>query len=284
MGIKIGIPRALLYYDYFLFWSTFFEGLGAEIILSPKTNKEILNSGIKAVEETCLPVKVFMGHVQSLANQKIDYLFIPRYVSTEPRRFPCPKFMGLPDMVKELPGIPPALNVDIDIRKHKGEVPEEMYRLGRVFTFNPWKIRLAYRLALENQESFKNRMHRGLQPEEIFFNRTDTKTDRTLKQNSTLRLGLIGHSYNLYDRYINMDIITKLQEMGAEIVTSKMFSDREINQVLKKLQKDIFWSFGKETIGSAYYLLDDASVDGIILLVSFACGPDSLIVDRSGKG
>lgn len=281
MGKKIGIPRALLYYDYFLFWSTFFEGLGAEIILSPKTNKEILNSGIKAaVEETCLPVKVFMGHVQSLANQKVDYLFIPRYVSVEPRRFLCPKFMGLPYMVKQLiPGIPPALNVDIDIRKHKGEVPEEMYRLGRVFTFNPWKIRLAYRLALENQESFKNRMLRGLQPEEIFFNRTDAKTTRTLKQNSTLRLGLIGHSYNLYDRYINMDIITKLQGMGAEIVTSKMFSDREVNQGLKKLQKDIFWTFGKETIGSAYYLLENASVDGIILLVSFACGPDSLIMD-----
>ena len=43
-----------------------------------------------------------------------------------------------------------------------------------------------------------------------------------------------------------MDIITKLQEMGAEIVTSKMFSDREINQVLKKLQKDIFWSLAKK--------------------------------------
>ncbi len=288
MGLKIGIPRALLYYDYFLLWNTFLESLGVEIVLSQKTNKDIVNNGIKsAVEETCLPVKVFLGHVHNLAQKKVDYLFIPRYISVEPRRFLCPKFMGLPYMIKHLiPGIPPVLNVDIDMRKQKGELPVEMYRLGRLFTFNPWKIRMAYRLARENQKSFKKMMLQGFLPEEVFFNGTEKSKalKRTvLKENdqdrNVLRIGLIGHSYNLYDKYINMNILEKLQEMGVQIITSKMFSEAEVNSGLKKLQKDIFWTFGKETIGSAFYLLEERITHGIILLVSFACGPDSIIMD-----
>ena len=44
-----------------------------EVVVSPPTNKEILDLGvIAAVPETCLPVK-FYGHVLTLAN-KVDYL------------------------------------------------------------------------------------------------------------------------------------------------------------------------------------------------------------------
>jgi len=58
-----------------------------------------------------------------------------------------------------------------------------------------------------------------------------------------------------------------------------MCSKAEMNSGLKRLQKDIFWTFGRETIGSAFYLLQNKMVDGVILLVSFACGPDSIIMD-----
>ena len=41
--MKIGIPRGLLYYYYFPLWKTFYENLGFKIILSPETNKSILD-------------------------------------------------------------------------------------------------------------------------------------------------------------------------------------------------------------------------------------------------
>ena len=40
--MKIGIPRAFLYYKYHVLWETFFEELGIEYIVSPKTNKELM--------------------------------------------------------------------------------------------------------------------------------------------------------------------------------------------------------------------------------------------------
>ena len=41
--MKIGIPRALYYYEHYPFWETYFHKLGFEIVLSRKTNKEIMD-------------------------------------------------------------------------------------------------------------------------------------------------------------------------------------------------------------------------------------------------
>ena len=43
--------------------------------------------------------KIFHGHVISLKD-KVDYLFIPRYTSVSRKEYVCPKFGGLPDMIR----------------------------------------------------------------------------------------------------------------------------------------------------------------------------------------
>lgn len=91
-NLKIGIPQALLYYEYFPLWKNFLECLGAEVIISGPTTKEILDLGVRsAISEICFPVKVFYGHVMSLKD-RVDYLFIPRMVCVEKNVYFCPKF------------------------------------------------------------------------------------------------------------------------------------------------------------------------------------------------
>ena len=46
--IKVGIPRALLYYYYYPLWRTFFTELGAEVVLSQPSNKEFWKQGCKS--------------------------------------------------------------------------------------------------------------------------------------------------------------------------------------------------------------------------------------------
>ncbi|MCG8532537.1 MAG: acyl-CoA dehydratase activase-related protein, partial [Desulfovibrionales bacterium] len=90
----VGIPRCLFYYNYFPGWNEFFHGFGAKVILSPPTNKKILDLGVQqAVDEVCLPVKLFFGHVEIL-KKKVDYLFVPRIMSVTPKEWICPKFLG----------------------------------------------------------------------------------------------------------------------------------------------------------------------------------------------
>ena len=70
MTIRIGIPCALLYYQYYPMWQTFFEELRAEVIVSPPATQTMLAEGsARVVAETCLPVKVFLGHVISLVKK-----------------------------------------------------------------------------------------------------------------------------------------------------------------------------------------------------------------------
>ena len=80
---KVGIPRALLYYNYYPLWKVFFEELGAEVVLSELTNKKILDDGVYCcVDDACLPMKVFHGHAVHLKD-RVDYLFVPRLISVE---------------------------------------------------------------------------------------------------------------------------------------------------------------------------------------------------------
>ncbi|HBN96479.1 MAG TPA: hypothetical protein DDZ66_09265, partial [Firmicutes bacterium] len=39
---EIGIPRALYYFHYHALWQDFFRYLGFEVVVSPPTNKQIL--------------------------------------------------------------------------------------------------------------------------------------------------------------------------------------------------------------------------------------------------
>ena len=70
--MKIGLPAALLYHSYGPFMEAFLSELPVEIVVSGRTDREILDRGTSVcVDDACLPVKVFAGHVESL-REKCD--------------------------------------------------------------------------------------------------------------------------------------------------------------------------------------------------------------------
>ena len=115
--LKVGLPRALLYYQYYPYWSVFFETLGTKVVPSPVTNEDILMSGVQnAVDDCCLPVKCYFGHVLSLQDQ-VDVLFVPRVVCDRIGGLQCPKILGLPDMVQGLGTDPGNQAPTVDVRR-----------------------------------------------------------------------------------------------------------------------------------------------------------------------
>jgi predicted nucleotide-binding protein (sugar kinase/HSP70/actin superfamily) len=58
-------------------------------------------------------------------------------------------------------------------------------------------------------------------------------------------------------------------------LTSDILNDQEIERGIEKLRKTIYWSFGKEMVGSAVHFSQERSIQGIINLASFGCGQDS---------
>lgn len=168
MNKKVGIPKALLYYNFYPAWKVFFNELGAEVITSGNTCKKIIDDGVKScVDEACLPVKVFVGHVIDLKEKGVDYIFIPRIVSIEPKKYLCAKFLGLPDMVKCLvPDLPEIIDTKIDLYKNDKSLMREIVRTGEKFVSDKAKIYTGYYKALEMQNNFEGIMKMGFSPNE----------------------------------------------------------------------------------------------------------------------
>ncbi len=78
MPVHVGIPRAMLYHEFGGLWTAFFQHLGIPLTVSDETNQQILDRGtMLAVDESCLPLKIYLGHVESLL-PKCTHIFIPR--------------------------------------------------------------------------------------------------------------------------------------------------------------------------------------------------------------
>ncbi len=270
----VGIPRGLLYYKYYPLWSTFLENLGIQVVTSPSTNKKIFLRGLNTAEsEVCLPVKVFYGHVLELKDQ-VDFLFIPRIVSVEGKAYTCPKFLGLPDMIKAVENtLPPILNPTFNAKKGIREYYLTFYNLGRKFTQNSIKIAQAFLKARKAQSTFNRNLLKGELLSDILEGGKAPNQDNW----SGLRVGLAGHPYNIFDSYVSLNLIKKLKEKEVKIVTGESVPHRRIEKETKHLPKKLFWTYEKEVVGSILYWLKEKVVDGIVYLLSFACGPDSLI-------
>lgn len=273
--MRIGIPRGLLFYRFFVLWKTFLEELGAEIVVSPPTNKAVIQHGlIYGVEEICFPVKVFLGHTYALL-EKVDALFIPRMVSFHRGEYSCPKILGLPDLVRNLFRMEKERLIDDEVNMRDRGVRgwwEGFLAIGRRFTTSERKIAQALKRAEDNYRAYRERLREGLLPENLIDHRP------ALPQREK-KVVLLGHSYLLADSYINMNIIQKIHDFGYSVITPDMVPEHKVRKALKILPKASFWTISNEIVGTAFSFLErqDPSVRGFVHLVSFECGPDSLV-------
>lgn len=101
--MTIGIPRGMSFYHNYPFYYGFFTDLGIKIVLSDVTTKQTMTSGSAlVVTETCLPIKVYIGHVLNLIDKGIDKIFVPSIQSIAPKIYNCSKIRGLPDLVRNV--------------------------------------------------------------------------------------------------------------------------------------------------------------------------------------
>ncbi len=295
MAKRVGIPRALFYYQYYPLWKTFLEELGAEIIVSDFTTKNILDDGVKAcVDEACLPVKLFHGHVINLKD-RVDYLFIPRFTSVSRNEYVCPKFGGLPDMIRHsIKGLPEIIDVEVNLRKSSSKAEEAALRVGKIFCNKKATIIEAYKKAHESYRAFRKLAKKGILTGESFelyketkVKKAESKENQYIERKSksskdslhALNIAVLGHVYNLYDNYINKDMLLKLQTENINVITIDMIDGKLIDEKAQYLTKRMFWNFGRKAYGSALQLLEMDNLDGIIYIMSFGCGVDSFVCD-----
>lgn len=256
--MRVGIPRGLLYDRYHPFFIRFFSELGAEPVISPPTSRAILDAGVQCcVDEACLPVKIFHGHVRYLKD-KCDILFIPRIMQLRKGEYICPKFCGLAEMVtNSMPDLPWVLSYPIYATSMKN-LRRWAQETALPVTGDRKRIFAALNAAMREQARHKTGYDDKGYP---------------------IKVALAGHPYNLYDKFINMNIKEKLNRLGVGVITEEYVSDEDAAQEVKALFKKPFWTFARKTYGSVAALAARRLVQGVVYISSFACGIDSVIIE-----
>lgn len=262
--MKIGIPRALLYYKYHHLWENYFSGLGIDILISPETNKEILQRGFQAaIDESCLSSKIFLGHVDWLTEQKCDHILIPRISDFGKTGRVCTKFNAIYDVVnntfknKEIN----FLDYNIENTLSEGEM-SAFVRMGKLLGKKKSQCIWAYLTAKQAENAA------AMIEEKEIENQIEKKDEK-------IKVLLVAHRYNILDNYIGKPVIKILKDMNIEPVLADYANKRECLSLYGKITKTIPWQFNKELVGAIEIYKE--RVDGIILLSTFPCGPDSLV-------
>lgn len=281
--IKVGIPRALHFYRYYPFWKKLLEELEVEIILSPPTNRKIVEEGVThGFGELCIPVKLYYGHVLKLIREhpEIDYLFVPRYVAEVKEAYFCPKFLSLPDIIKILPGVPKILNFEVNVKEFP--IVTSAIELGKELGRTQNQALNAYREAQKYFDEYHNFLRSGAPVNHTLrlVERNRPFTQPKKKHKGDLRFLLLGHAYNIFDTFINIEFQKKLRDQGVEVLTIENLPESIFKKpviINKRLRN--YWRHEEEIMQSIRYFLTKGrqEIDGVVFLISFACGPDSLI-------
>lgn len=198
--MKIGIPKAFLYHRYHILWEAFFEELGIEYIVSPDTNREIISNGTTyAIDEACLSSKIYLGHVEWLIG-KCDYILVPRISNYGSYGTVCTKFQAIYDVVSNTfrDRNIKLLNYNIDLKNSEFEI-KAFLGMGKLLGKRKPQCMRSYMIAKQTEKAYA-----------LF----EQSRQEDLLNEKKIKILLVGHGYNMNDKYIGSPIIGYLQEMG----------------------------------------------------------------------
>ena len=276
---QIGIPKALMYYRFFPLWSAFFRGLGFEVLTSDPIGRGFLGKGsIAYFEDSCLPMKLMVAHCLDLA-EKVELLFAPRLISIHRKYIMCPKFRGVPDIIRlAVGGQADVMDESFDSRLGSDPWGAFFKAIGDRLGLRSREIRAASRGAFRVQAKFEGDLVKrinGLSTGDTF--NVEVPTPGATSPPRDLNIAFIGHPYNLYDVDVGKDIIGIAKKMGCRITTADSLDGYEIDRRASHLSKEIYWSSGREIVGAALTFLGRDDIDGVVFLSSFKCGIDALL-------
>ena len=268
---RVGVPRGLMFDEFFPLYNAFLTELGFEVVPSDRTNKRIIEMGLEvAIGEPCFPFKVAHGHYMDLIEKKVDIIFAPRIISTEQpnpklaQAQTCPYLQAAPDVISSCVGvtergirhIAPTLHFKRG-RKHLLKVFTQVAReLGK----SPKQASAAFEAGMNAMMAMRGRIaERG------------AEVLRDLPEGQ-MAFVVIGRPYTLWDSALNMDIGKKIQDLGILAIPQDFLPlpDSDITDVWplmysRQIQKKLM---------AARVIRNDVRLKAVVLTY-FACGPDS---------
>ncbi len=270
---RIGIPRSLFFHEFFPFWKAFFNELNMEVILSEKTNKQLIHKSLENLAaETCFPIKVTHGHVLSLLDKDIDYLFLPSVISLdcnmkgEQGNVNCPYVQTIPYTIQAA----------ISFKHSKAKLLQPVIQgchgshhlekclldLGKQLGCTPRQIKRAWEYANKAQNAFIERIQK--RGKEVLDNLTD----------EDMPVVILSRPYNGCDDGLNLALPRKLPNLGFIPIPVDFLPLEGAKKVTD--WPNMYWRYGRRILRAADYIRENPKLSAIYI-TNFGCGPDSFI-------
>ncbi len=272
---KIGIPMVLNMYELLPFWHKFFTELGFEVVVSPKSNRELYLKGQHTIpsDTICYPAKLVHGHIESLIDTGVSTIFYPcmSYNLDEglgDNHYNCPVVAYYPEVVAA--NIPQIKDINfiydyIGLHRPK-DFTKKIHGILKK-SFNNIKldeVKIASNKAYEEYYSYLEKI------------RTMGKhyIDYANKNNLPI-IVLSGRPYHV-DPEINNGIDKLICQLGAVVISEDVISG-DISKFPTTVLNQ--WTYHARLYAASKYIGDKDNMN-LVQLVSFGCGLDAVTTDE----
>jgi predicted CoA-substrate-specific enzyme activase len=262
---KVGLPLALNFYELIPFWKTLFNELGFETIIY------YLGQHTIPSDTVCYPAKLTHGHIESLLNKNVDFIFYPcmSYNIDEgesDNHFNCPVVAYYPEL---LIANNPRLNSNnfiypyMDLNREKN-VTSVMYEILKKYGIKKPQVKQAVKKSYEKLADYRNEI----------FNRGNQIISKA-RENGQKIIVLSGRPYHI-DKEINHGIQKLITSLGMAVVSEDavfQYGHYPNPGVLNQ------WSYHARLYRAAQYVTTQPDMQ-LVQLVSFGCGIDAITTDE----
>ncbi|MCR4736098.1 MAG: 2-hydroxyacyl-CoA dehydratase [Treponema sp.] len=276
----VGIPRVLNMYENYPLWFTFFNELGFRVILSQRSSRTVYEKGLETIpsESVCYPGKISHGHVESLIQRGIKFIFYPcaPYEHQEDagagNHYNCPIVTSYPEVLRN--------NID-ELRQD----PTLTYMDPFLPIYD--KPRLAERLCEELLPKFPkltkaaiyDAVDKAWEEQEKFREEVRQKGEEVLEEIITKGgsgIVLAGRPYHL-DPEINHGIPEMINGLGLAVLTED--SVAHLGNIERPLRIIDQWVYHNRLYRAAQFVSEMPSLE-LVQLTSFGCGLDAVTADQ----
>jgi predicted CoA-substrate-specific enzyme activase len=281
--VRVGLPLQLGMYEQLPIWAGFFESLGFEVVLSEKSSRSLYFKGQHTVasDTACYPAKLMHGHIESLLDSNVDFIFMPcesynidEHCSTN--HYNCPVVAYYPELLKANNSrltddnfIMPYLDLNM-----RDNTVKKLYTLFKKYGVKKSQVAKALNIGFERLDSYHADIR--AKAEEI--------VDKAEKEGKQIII-LAGRPYHL-DSEINHGINKLLTSLGMAVLSEDSIYEKGNLVKVNVLNQ---WTYHARLYRAAEYATRHNNVN-LVQLVSFGCGLDAIttdevraILEKSGK-
>lgn len=270
-GPVVGIPRALMAYDYAPLLIGFLNALGAKVVFSSKTNNQIMGQAVElSYTDSCFPIKLLHGHAASLNN--VDYILYPCVIrmgvkeGDENQKYACPLVQASPFIIREALGMGKRLLIPIiDFSTGDADVIKNLTDAAVKMGFGRAQGKKAALSGIAAQHEFE--------AAEVELGK---ELMARLRQTDQLGVVLFSRSYMSQDSGANLGIAEKLAQLGVMPMPLDSLPLGSVN--VREYSDRPYWFNESKHIAGAALTAADPQLFGLVL-TNFGCGPNSFILN-----